>query len=161
MNDEYMDKILSLVAEEAVQKDKDKGMIIDNPSAYMRYKMERARAQAKEDPAWLLKQRDRLLGAVTPPLGFNICERCGAPLQPSVTLEVRGKPYCDEGCANGTNQVLSLKEHMYRLKVGGPKTCMRHDGTEFTVTYEQMANLHPRLASELESEDEFQHVESN
>jgi len=155
VNDEYMDKILTLVAEEAVQKDKDKGMIIDNPSAYLRYKVERARAQAKEDPAWLLKQRDRLLGAVTPPLGFNTCERCGAPLQPSVTLEVNGKPYCDEGCASGTNQVLSLREHMLRLKHEGPKTCTRHDGTEFTVTYEQMAKLHPRLAQELESEDEF------
>jgi len=31
----------------------------------------------------------------------------------------------------------------------------RHDGTDFTVTYEEMAKLHPRLAQELESEDEF------
>lgn len=155
MNQEYVDKILTLVAEEAVQRDKDKGMIIDNPSAYLKYKVERARVQAKEDPAWLLKQRDRLLGATTPPLGFNICERCGAPLQPSVTLEVNGKTYCDEGCANGTNQVISLKEHMRRLKDDGPKTCKRHDGTEFTITYEEMKNLHPRLAEELENEDEF------
>ena len=155
MDDEYRDKILGLVADEAIQRDKDKGMIIDNPSAYRKYKMERARHQAKEDPAWLLKQRDRLLGAVTPPLGFNICERCGAPLQPSVTFEYHGKNYCDITCAEGTNQVISLREHMHRLKVGGPKTCTRHDGTEFVITYEQMAKLHPRLAAELEAEDEF------
>ena len=113
MDDEYRDKILSLVVDEAVQKDKDKGMIIDNPSGYHRYKMERARHQAKEDPAWLLRQRDRLLGAVTHPLGFNTCERCG------------------------------------------PRTCTRHDGTEFTITYEDAARLHPRIAKELEADDEF------
>ena len=155
MDDEYRDKILSLVVEEAVQKDKDKGMIIDNPSGYHRYKMERARHQAKEDPAWLLRQRDRLFGAVTHPLGFNTCERCGAPLQPSVTLEHDGKNYCDASCAEGTNSVISFKEHMLRLKTEGPKTCIRHDGTEFVVTYEDAARLHPRIAKELEADNEF------
>jgi hypothetical protein len=155
MDDEYRDRILALVVDEAVKKDKDKGMIIDNPSGYHRYKMERARHQAKEDPAWLLRQRDRLLGAVSPPLGFNICERCGAPLQPSVTFEYNDKNYCDISCAEGNNAVMSLREHMWRLKTEGPKTGVRHDGTEFTITYEQMAKINPRLAMELEADDEF------
>lgn len=155
MNQEYVDKILLLIAEEAVQKDKDKGMIIDNPGAYLKYKIERARAQAKEDPSWLIKQRDRLIGAVTPPLGFNTCARCGAFLQPSVTFEVRNQAYCDETCANGTSHVISFKEHMRRLKENGPITGTRDDGTEFTITYEQAARLHPALAEELEKEDEF------
>jgi hypothetical protein len=155
MDDEYRDRILALVVDEAVKKDKDKGMIIDNPSGYHRYKMERARHQAKEDPAWLLRQRDRLLGAVSPPLGFNICERCGAPLQPSVTFEYNDKNYCDISCAEGNNAVMSLREHMWRLKTEGPKTGVRYDGTEFTITYEQMAKINPRLAMELEADDEF------
>jgi len=155
MDESHRNKIVGALADEAIERDKKKGMIIDNLAGFRAYKVARIEAQAKEDPNWLIQQGDRMFGATQTPLGFNTCERCGAPLQPIVTFEYNGKDYCDITCAEGTNHVISLREHMLRLKVGGPKTCERHDGTEFTVTYEQMAKLHPRLALQLEAEDEF------
>lgn len=160
MNEDYRERVLRLVVEEAIQKDKDKGMIIDNPSGYFNYKMERARHQAKEDPSWLMRQKDRLLGVTQTPLGMRTCHRCGAPLAPSVALEYDGHDYCDLDCAEGRGVRMSLKEWMIGLRRDGERKCTRRDDDgneiEFVITYAEAARTNPKVAAEIEREhDEF------
>lgn len=160
MNDEHREKVLRLIVEEAIQKDKDKGMIIDNPAGYFNYKMERARHQAKEDPSWLIRQKDRLLGTTQTPLGMRTCHRCDAPLAPSVALEHEGKDYCDLECVEGRGVRMSLKEWMLGLRRDGSRTCTRRDDDgneiEFVITYAEAARTNPKVAAEIErDQNEF------
>lgn len=157
MKEEYRDEILRMVVEEAIQKDKDRGLIIDNPTGYFNYKMERARHQAKEDPSWLMRQKDRLMGATTVPLGMKVCARCGHHMMPNVVYEYDGNDYCDQSCAEGTGQRISLKEWMRGLRRLGEKHGTREDDqgnvVHFTVTYEQAARTNPKIAREIEEEE--------
>jgi len=155
MNEEHRDRILHMIVEEAIQKDKDKGMIIDNPSGYYNYKMERARHQAKEDSAWLMRQKDRLMGPVQAPLHMRLCARCDAALQPSVVYEYNGKDYCDIGCAEGTAVPITQREWMQELyrvkeKTGYRLTDSGERGEEFVITWEQAKRTNPKLAAEIE-----------
>lgn len=157
MNAEHKEKILTLIVEEAIQRDKDKGMIIDNPAGYFKYKMERARYQADEDPSWLIRQKDRLMGAVQAPLGMRTCARCDAILQPAVAFEYNGKEYCDLGCAEGTAHTITLREWMEDLYRKGEKRGYRitdtgERGEEFVITWEQAARTNKKLAAEIEGE---------
>lgn len=158
MNEEHRDKVLTLIVEEAIQKDKDKGMIIDNPAGYFNYKMERARHQAKEDPSWLIRQKDRLLGPTQTPLGMRTCHRCDAMLAPSVVFEYEGKEFCDLACAEGTAHNISLREWMedlYRTgtKIGYRVTDQGERGEEFVITWEQAKRTNPKVAAEIEQEN--------
>jgi hypothetical protein len=157
MKEEVREEVLRAIVEEAIQRDKDKGLIIDNPSGYFNFKMSRARHQAKEDPNWLIRQKDRLFGSVPAPLGFRICARCGHHLVPNVVYEYNNEVYCDQQCATGSGHRMSLREWMRQLKSEGEKQGTRIDdqGREvtFTVTYEQAARFHPDVAAELERED--------
>ncbi len=157
MNDEYWDEVIRKLAEEAMQRDKDKGMIIDNPSGFLRYKIERIRHQAQEDKGWLIRQRDRIMGSTQVPLRMLVCERCGATISKDVCLEYDGKAYCDKICLDGRGQRMTREEWMRRLKQKGSMTGVREDGTEFTITYEQAARTNPKVAALLavEDNDEF------
>lgn len=164
MNQEHREKILRLVVEEAIQRDKDKGMIIDNPTGYFNYKMARAEHQAKEDPSWLIRQKDRLMGSVQAPLGMRVCARCDAPLPPTVCFEYNGKDYCDLSCAEGTAMVVTLREWMENLYRKGEARGHRivgdgKQGEEFIVTWEQAARFNPEIAEaiirEKKDESEF------
>lgn len=161
MNEEHRDQILRLIVEEAIQKDKDKGMIIDNPTGYFNYKMERAKHQAKEDPSWLIRQKDRLMGAVQAPLHMRVCARCDAVLSPTVVFEYNGKEYCDLGCAEGTAHTITLREWMEDLYRKGEKKGYRitdtgQRGEEFVITWEQAKRTNAKIAAEIEGNaDEF------
>lgn len=155
MNAEHREKILALIVEEAIQKDKDKGMIIDNPSGYYNYKLERARHQAKEDPNWLLKQKDRLMGSVQQPLGMRTCARCDALLQPMITFEYHGKDYCDLDCAEGVAVRMTFREWMEDLFRKGKKESFQLDAYGnragvIVVTWDEAKRLNPKLANEIE-----------
>jgi hypothetical protein len=146
MNDEYRNKIVGALADEAIERDKKKGMIIDNLAGFRKYKVTRIEAHANEDPSWLIQQGDRMFGATQAPLGFRSCARCGAPLQPRVSLEYEGKDYCDLGCAEGTSHNISYAEFKANVKAKGFVTGKRLEivdgqlelGEEFIVTYEDV-----------------------
>ena len=149
LNQEYKEEILTLIVEEAIEKDKAKGMIIDNPSGYFNYKMARARHQAKEDPAWLLQQRDRLIGNRPQPLGVTLCAHCKAPLPPSAVYELNDEHYCDYSCATGQGRPMSFKEFKEMMRQKGSMTAPRilivngrqEFGEEITVTYEDVCRI--------------------
>ena len=146
MDESYRNKIIGALADEAIARDKKKGMIIDNLAGFRKYKVTRIEAHANEDPSWLIQQGDRLFGATQTPLGFRTCARCGAPLQPRVSLEYEGKDYCDLGCAEGTSHTMSYADFKASVKEKGSVTGRRLEivdgqlelGEEFVVTYEDV-----------------------
>lgn len=146
MDETYRNKIIGALADEAIERDKKKGMIIDNLAGFRKYKVTRIEAHANEDPSWLIQQGDRMFGATQTPLGFRTCARCSAPLQPRVSLEYEGKDYCDLGCAEGTSHTISYAEFKANVKAKGSVTGRRLEivdgqlelGEEFIVTYEDV-----------------------
>lgn len=165
MNDEYWDEVIRKLAEEAMQRDKDKGMIIENPAGLLRYKMQRIRHQAEEDKGWLIRQRDRIMGSVPVPLAMLICDRCGASISKNVCIEANGKAYCDSICLDGQGERITREEWMRRLKRKGAMTGWREDEhgnrIEFTVTYQQAARTNPKVAALLDQEDNDQEDNHN
>jgi len=149
---------MRLIAEEQIAKAKEKGILIENPAAFIRHKLQLVERQAAEDPGWLIRQRDRLLGPTRPRLDQRICKTCGANLG-NVAFTVDGVDYCDDDCATGTtDHLISLGEYMRRLKAKGQISFTRHDGTTAVVTYDQVAGRAPEyLLRELddEAEDSF------
>ena len=149
MDEAYRDRIVGALADEAIERDKKKGIIIDNLAGFRRYKITRIEAHAKEDLNWLVQQGDRLFGATPTPLGFSTCERCGAALQPRVVFEYDGKDYCDLGCAEGTAVKMSYAEFKAKVKAKGSSTGRRLEvvdgkvelGEEFTITYEDILRM--------------------
>jgi len=146
MDEAYRNKIVGALADEAIERDKKKGMIIDNLSGFRRYKITRIEAHANEDPSWLIQQGDRMFGATQAPLGFRSCARCSAPLQPRASFEYNGKDYCDLGCAEGTAVNITYAEFKANVKAKGFVTGRRLEivegqlelGEEFVVTYEDV-----------------------
>lgn len=152
MNAEGMREVLDLIVQEQITKAKNAGMLIENPQAFYRHKYQIAESQAKEDPQWLLRQRDRLLGPMRPTLAQRLCPTCGFILHP-VTFQVDGVDYCDADCASGkTDHLISLEEYLRRLKQEGSRTFTREDGTECTITYEQAIRFAPsKVVKRIES----------
>lgn len=154
MNAEGMREVIDLIVQEQITKAKDGGMLIENPQAFYRHKYQIAEAQAKEDPQWLLRQRDRLLGPMRPTLAQRLCPTCGFVLHP-VTFQVDGVDYCDADCAGGrTDHLISLEEFLRRLKAEGTRTFTRHDGTEATITYQDAIRHAPKNVVRALSDDE-------
>ena len=154
MNEEGKRQILQLIVEEQIRKAKDSGILIENPQAFFRHKMQIATAQAEEDPGWLIRQRDRLIGPVRPELDQRVCRTCGFILN-GVSFEVDGIDYCDSDCATGTtDHLISLEEFLRRLKVDGTRTFTRDDGTEATITYEDALRHAPKNVVRALSDDE-------
>jgi hypothetical protein len=110
-----------------------------------------------------------MFGATQTPLGFRTCARCGAPLQPRVSLEHNGKDYCDVGCAEGTSFSISYDEFKANVKAKGSVTGRRLEfvngqmelGEEFVVTYEDVLRnegkkfIKPVDRTEVESAEQF------
>jgi hypothetical protein len=156
MNQEAKEEIARLVAEEQIKKDKDKGFLIENPAALLRHKMQVAMRHGEEDPAWFIRQRDRLLGPVQHPINQKSCRTCGGRLY-DVMFTVDNIDYCDQDCANGyKTQFIKYDEFLRRLKAAGSKTFVRHDGEVVTLTYEEsIKNAPQRILRMLESEESF------
>jgi hypothetical protein len=167
MDESYRNKIIGALADEAIERDKKKGMIIDNLAGFRKYKVTRITAQANEDPNWLIQQGDRMFGATQAPLGFRTCARCSAPLQPRVSFEYNGKDYCDLGCAEGTSLKMSYDDFKASVKAKGFVTGRRLEivegqlelGEEFVVTYEDVLRNegkgYIKKVEPVEVEDEF------
>jgi len=148
MNEEGKREVLNLLVQEHIQKAKDKGVLIENPQAFYRHKYQIAEAQANEDPQWLIRQRDRLMGPMRPTLAQKLCPTCGFILN-AVTFNVEGIDYCDADCATGkTDHLISLEDYLRRLKTQGPRTFVREDGTESVITYEDAIRFAPRKVVE-------------
>lgn len=149
MDEEYRNRIVGALADEAIERDKKKGIIIDNLAGFRAYKVTRINAHANEDPNWLVQQGDRLFGATQAPLGFRTCARCSAALQPRVTFEYNGEDYCDLQCAEGTGAYITYAEFKAKLKAKGSSTCRRLEivngklelGEEFTITYDDVVGI--------------------
>jgi hypothetical protein len=156
MNQQAKEEIARLVAEEQIQRDKDKGFLIENPGALLRHKMQVAMRQGEEDPAWFIRQRDRLLGHTQHPINQKSCRTCGGLLY-DVTFTVDNLDYCDEDCANGfKTQFIKYSEFLRRLKESGGKTFTRHDGEVVTITYEDsIKNASQRIIQIIDAEDSF------